>query len=197
MFFWRKRSEPLDYLVFGLGNPGLNYARSRHNVGWWVLDELARRAGVSRTVSRHRGQADHCTIAQLGTALIKPTTFMNRSGNCVRPWTAEYSDARWIVVCDDISMAVGKLRLRRKGSSGGHRGLESIVNVLGNESFMRLKIGVGEPPPGVDAGEWVLNPPSPAEEDALAEAVTRAADVLTLVAEDRFDDAQQLTGRTG
>ena len=194
MFFWRKRSEPLEFIAFGLGNPGLNYARSRHNVGWWVLDELARRTGVSRTVSRHRGQADYCSIASLPAALVKPTTFMNRSGLCVRPWTAEHDEARWVVVCDDISMAAGKLRLRRKGSSGGHRGLENIINVLRTEEFVRLKIGVGEPPPETDAAEWVLHPPSPAEEDALAEAVQRAADVLVLIAEDRFEEAQQLTG---
>jgi len=195
MFFWRRRAEPLDFLVFGLGNPGLNYARSRHNVGWWVLDELARRCTVNSTVSRHRGQADLCQLAGLSAALVKPTTFMNRSGTCVRPWTHEYTEAGWLVVCDDISMAPGKLRLRRKGSSGGHRGLESIINALGSEEFTRLKIGVGEPPAGVDAADWVLNPPSPAEEDLLADAVQRAADVLELVATDRFEEAQQLTGK--
>jgi PTH1 family peptidyl-tRNA hydrolase len=133
----------------------------------------------------------------LSTALIKPTTFMNRSGACVRPWTQENAEAGWLVVCDDINMAPGKLRLRRKGSSGGHRGLESIINALGSEEFTRLKIGVGEPPAGVDAADWVLNPPSPAEEDLLAEAVQRAADVLELVATDRFEEAQQLTGKNG
>ena len=116
------------------------------------------------TVNGDCGQADYCVLAKLPTALIKPTTFMNRSGNCVRPWTAEHDTARWIVVGDDISMAAGKLRLRRKGSGGGHRGLESIINALGTEDFMRLKIGVGEPPAGVDAADWVLNPPSPEEE---------------------------------
>jgi len=197
MFFRRRRVEPLDFLVFGLGNPGLNYARSRHNIGWWVLDELARRCAVSSTVSRHRGQADFGQVAKLPAALIKPTTFMNRSGACVKPWTMEHSAARWLVICDDISMALGKLRLRRQGSSGGHRGLESIINVLGSEDFMRLKVGVGEPPAGVDAAQWVLDPPSPAEEDLLAEAVQRAADVLELVVAGRFEEAQQLTGKGG
>lgn len=197
MFFWRKRSEPVAFMVFGLGNPGVDYARSRHNIGWWVLDELARRQGVTATVSRHRGQADYCLLGGRRAALIKPTTFMNRSGACVRPWTLEQPEASWIVICDDISMAVGKLRLRRKGSSGGHRGLESIISALGGEEFMRLKIGVGEPPAGVDAADWVLAPPSPQDEDLLADAVQRSADVLELVAAGRFEDAQQLTGGAG
>lgn len=197
MFFWRRRSEQLAFLAFGLGNPGLNYARSRHNIGWWVLDELALRHTVSSTVSRHRGQADYCQLSGRQAALIKPTTFMNRSGACVRPWTAEQPAASWLVICDDISMATGKLRLRRKGSSGGHRGLESIINALGSEEFPRLKIGVGPPPAGVDAAQWVLDIPSPQEEDLLAEAVQRAADVVELLATGRFDEAQQLTGRNG
>jgi len=197
MVFWRRRVESVGFLAFGLGNPGLNYARSRHNVGWWVLDELARRQGVTATVSRHRGQADYCLLGERRAALVKPTTFMNRSGACVRPWTLEQPKASWIVVCDDINMAVGKLRLRRRGSSGGHRGLESIIAALGSEEFMRLKIGVGEPPLGVDASDWVLSAPSPQDEDQLAEAVQRSADVLALVAAGRFEDAQQLTGSGG
>jgi len=197
VFLWRRRTEPLDLLVFGLGNPGLNFARSRHNIGWWVLDELARRHGVTKTASRHRSQADYSRLAELQVALVKPTTFMNRSGAAVRSWLSEYENTRWMVVCDDITMAVGKLRLRRKGSSGGNRGLESVINAVGSEEFTRLKIGVGEPPAGVDASEWVLNQPRPAEEDLLADAVQHAADVLELVAADRFEDAQQLTGRSG
>jgi PTH1 family peptidyl-tRNA hydrolase len=194
MVFWRRRVETVAFLVFGLGNPGLNYARSRHNLGWWVLDELARRQGVGSTVHRHRGQADYCLLADRKAALVKPTTLMNRSGACVRPWTMEQPEASWIVVCDDFSMAAGKLRLRRRGSSGGHRGLESIIAALGTEDFMRLKIGVGEPPAGVDAAEWVLSAPSPQDEDRLAEAVQKSADVLALVAAGQFEDAQQLTG---
>ena len=181
--------------MFGLGNPGLDYVRTRHNVGWWVLDELARQVGVDRSDGRHRGQVDYCRVADVPAALVKPTTFMNRSGQCVRPWLADYPDASWIVVVDDISMATGKLRLRRRGSSGGHRGLESVTDVLRTEEFMRLKVGVGEPPPGVDAAQWVLEPPTIAEEDVLAGATARAAGVIKLVAAREFEAAQQLTGK--
>lgn len=193
MFWWRKL-RPLEFIVFGLGNAGLDYARTRHNVGWWVLDELARRLGIEQTVSRHRGQAEYTTAAGQPAALIKPTTFMNRSGHCLAPWLREYPAARWVVVHDDISMACGKLRLRRKGSSGGHMGLDSIITALRTESFVRLKVGVGEPPADEDAAEWVLRPPSPTEEDLLATAVQRAADVVLLLAESRFEEAQQRTG---
>ena len=193
MFWWRKR-QPLEFIVFGLGNPGLDHGRTRHNVGWWVLDELARRQDVTRTEARHLGQADYLSLADLPAALVKPTTYMNRSGRCVGPWLREYSDCRWLVVHDDITMAPGKLRLRRKGSSGGHKGIRSIIQVLGTEAFDRLKIGVGEPPTDLDSAEWVLSPPTSAEEDQLASAIQRAADLVELLAAGRFEEAQQQTG---
>lgn len=196
--FWRRKRQPSPaFLVFGLGNPGLNYVRTRHNIGWWVLDELARRFGVEQTASRHRSQVDYCTIDGIRCALIKPTTFMNRSGQSVAAWLREHRDARWLVVVDDITMVPGKLRLRRIGSSGGHKGIQSIIDMTGGEEFDRLKIGVGNPPVEVDASNWVLEPPSRAEEDALAEAVQRAADAVALIAADDMRGAEHLMGTSG
>ena len=197
MFWRRKRPDPPGVLVFGLGNPGLDYVRTRHNVGWWVLDELARRLGVSERASRHRGQVEYATSAGKRLALIKPTTFMNRSGQCVLPWTREHEDTPWLVVYDDITMAPGKLRLRRDGTSGGHKGVQSIIDTLGTKEFIRLKVGVGKPPADMDAADWVLAPPEPADEDLIAQAIQRAADAVLLIADDRFGEAMHLMGGAG
>lgn len=197
MFWRRRRQDQPGFLVFGLGNPGLDYVRTRHNVGWWVLDELARRRGVDRRASRHRGQVEYCAIAGVQTALVKPTTFMNRSGNCISPWIHEHAEANWLVVLDDISMEPGKLRLRRQGSSGGHKGVQSIIDILDTDEFMRLKIGVGHAPPDVDTAEWVLTPPSSSEETQIAAGIQRAADAIVLIAQGQWDDALHLMGTAG
>lgn len=183
--FWRKKRDPVQFIAFGLGNPGLDYVRTRHNAGWWVLDELARRYTPSRTTSRHRGQVDYCEIAGRHCALVKPLTLMNRSGQCVLPWTREHPEAPWVVVCDDISLKAGKPRLRLKGSSGGQKGIQHIIDLLGHDEFPRVKIGVGAPEEGMSASEWVLTPPERHDEDLIMDAVGRAADaVVALVGGD-------------
>lgn len=196
--FRRQPAIQPQFLVFGLGNPGARYAHTRHNLGWRVLDELAARAGVKRTLSRHRGQADYCVLGGVDSALIKPTTYMNLSGECVAAWVREFHAARWCVVCDDISMEVGKARFRRQGSAGGHNGLKSIIEHLGTDLFDRIKIGVGAPGPGEDAAEYVLEPPSKAEQQLLHKAVQRAADaVLALAAGDDAGVLRALADSSG
>jgi len=198
--FWRRKQLPSPaFLVFGLGNPGLGYVRTRHNIGWWVLDELARRFSVEQTAARHRSQVDYCKLDGITCALIKPTTFMNRSGQCVAAWLREHRDARWLVVVDDITMVPGKLRLRRIGSSGGHKGIQSIIDMTGSKEFDRLKVGVGTPPADVDATDWVLEPPARVDEDLLADAIQRAADAVALIAADDMQGAEHLmgTGKNG
>ena len=190
---WRRRKPiELAYLVFGLGNPGPDYALTRHNVGWWVLDAVARETDIQRTVSRHRGQADFVRLAGQDAALIKPTTFMNRSGQCVAAWLREHPESRFVVVYDDIDLPVGSLRLRAQGSAGGHKGMRSIIGALGREEFDRLRIGVGAPPSGLDSADYVLTPPSPREEDAIMPAIRIAVDALKLLAADDFNEAQRL-----
>jgi PTH1 family peptidyl-tRNA hydrolase len=181
--FWRRRPK-LDpaFLVFGLGNPGLNYVRTRHNVGWWVLDELARRHGVEQSGHRSHGQFDIVRLGGVLSALIKPTTYMNRSGSCVGGWLRGTDARPWVVIFDDISMETGKVRFRDGGSSGGHKGAKDIIRVLGSEEFQRIKIGVGAPPPGEEASNYVLAPPDVREEDLLAGAVARVADAVELLA---------------
>ncbi|MCC7477569.1 aminoacyl-tRNA hydrolase [bacterium] len=184
MLFQRKSAEELDFLVFGLGNPGPKYAATRHNAGWWVLDELLRRHKPFKTVSLNQSQAAYARI-QPGplddakrVALIKPVTYMNLSGQSIRAWVKGQAGTPFIVVYDDCSMALGKLRLRRKGSAGGHNGVKSIIASLGGQEFDRLKLGVGEPPGQMDSADYVLQEPGKAERLELDLAVVRAADVL-------------------
>jgi len=189
VFFRRAAKPDVQLLVVGLGNPGQRYSATRHNAGWWVLDELARRAGKVRTAARHHGQVDYCKIEGLAAALVKPATFMNLSGQCVAAWVREFPAAQLLVVFDDIALPVGRLRLREEGSSGGHRGAQSIIDALRRDDFMRLRIGVGQAPEGMDAADYVLAEPSASERKLLGEATARAADVVSALARGGYDEA--------
>jgi PTH1 family peptidyl-tRNA hydrolase len=169
-------------LIVGLGNPGPAYAKTRHNVGFWVVDALAaemrlhfRRHGLS-----HRAQG---TLAEQDLTLAKPQTFMNRSGLAVGELL---SDAGFdavntdglIVVHDDLDLDVGRIRFKARGGAGGHNGMLSIMDVLQTDRFARLKIGVGRPPIGMDPAEYVLRPVSAEDRALLNEGVERAVDAL-------------------
>lgn len=182
----------MDFIAFGLGNPGQRYASTRHNMGFRVLDELARQVHVEHREQRHHGLAQYCTLTNVPAALIRPTTYMNLSGGCVSAWRAAYPTARFCVVFDDLSLAVGAVRFKRRGSSGGHRGVESVIQALGSSEFDRLKIGIGAPPEWIDATEYVLSPPTPAEDALLKDAVLRAADALTALAAGDMEKAVRL-----
>jgi len=191
--FWRRRSaRQVDFIAFGLGNPGQRYAATRHNMGYRVLDELARRCRVDRQEHRHHGAAQYCTLGTVPAALVKPTTYMNLSGGCVSAWRAAYPEARFYVIFDDLSLPAGVVRFKRRGSSGGHRGVESIIQALSTTEFDRLKVGIGAAPEWIDATEYVLSPPTPAEDALLRGAVARAADALTALAADDMDQALRL-----
>jgi PTH1 family peptidyl-tRNA hydrolase len=166
------------YAVFGLGNPGRRYADNRHNAGARVLDILARRHGVRLWRRRYQSACGRGRIRGRDVWLFKPRTYMNLSGYAV---TAAVEELRLpvgnlLVMCDDLDLAVGKIRLREKGSSGGHKGLRSIIEELGTQDFARLRVGVGAPPPGGDAAAYVLSPFAAAEREAVGAALERAAD---------------------
>jgi PTH1 family peptidyl-tRNA hydrolase len=166
-------------IVVGLGNPGSQYEKTRHNVGWMVLDRMAERAGWSGR-SRTR---DASAIAQgryngLDLLLVKPLTFMNESGLAVRKVLArEHAPlSEILVVVDDFALPFGKLRFREGGSAGGHNGLRSIIGELGNEQFPRLRVGIGEP--GIDAIDHVLSQFAKGERVRLPELLDAAADAV-------------------
>jgi PTH1 family peptidyl-tRNA hydrolase len=171
-------------LAFGLGNPGREYESTRHNVGFDVLDFLARREGVlfehARSLERYEGPPDF-TCARLhepDALLVKPGTFVNRSGTVVTPllaW-AEAAPEQCLVVLDDLDLPLGKLRIRPHGSSGGHNGLESILTNLGTDLFPRLRVGIGRP--RTDAARHVLARFAEEERPSIERAVAEAADAL-------------------
>jgi PTH1 family peptidyl-tRNA hydrolase len=167
-------------LVVGLGNPGRKYEATRHNLGYRVVAELANRHAGTRPPPRFGGETVDVDLGGVKTLLLSPTTYMNRSG-------ASVLEARdffklpcqdLLVVCDDMSLPVGKLRFRASGSSGGQKGLEDIIRRLGTEDFPRLRIGIGSPPPGWDAADFVLSRFADSEQPQIDEAVRRAADAV-------------------
>ena len=183
MLFSRKKPahHKVEYIIFGLGNPGTKYSGTRHNVGWWVLDELARRHKPQKTQSMHKSQVDFVKLTgahgDITVALVKPTTYMNHSGQSVREWVRAHPEAPWVVVYDDVDLPPSKLRLRPDGSAGGHNGMKSIIQSLGGHSnFARLRLGIGRPPGRMDPSAYVLQNFSRDEVKTLSEILDRAAD---------------------
>jgi peptidyl-tRNA hydrolase, PTH1 family len=157
-------------LICGLGNPGPEYDATRHNVGWWVVDRLSSEWGLGPFRRDGLGLVASGYVDGQAVVLLKPVTFMNRSGAALAPalTTPDLDIGKdLLVVVDDVALAVGRIRLRPAGSSGGHNGLESVERTLGTREYARLRIGVGAPPPGVDLSAWVLSPFDPAEEDDI------------------------------
>ncbi len=145
MFFKSKKSA-FDYLVVGLGNPGLQYEKTRHNAGFMAIDKLAEDIGASFNKNKHSALFGEGAINGKRVLLAKPQTYMNNSGEAVLALSSFYKIpvSNIIIMFDDISLDVGTIRIRRKGSAGGHNGIKDIIEVLGTEEIMRIKIGVGE-----------------------------------------------------
>lgn len=172
-----KRST-IDWLIVGLGNPGREYEKTRHNVGFRTVELLAKQANVKIDRAKFRGLTASCTLAEQKLLLLKPETFMNLSGEAVHLAAMYYQIpiSHILVLSDDISLPVGKIRVRAEGSAGGHNGLKSIISHLGSQDFPRVRIGVGaKPHPDYDLADWVLSSFSAEEEKALAPAVENAA----------------------
>lgn len=169
------------YIIAGLGNPGGRYEHTRHNVGFEVIDILADRMGLCVDEKKHKGLCGRGVLEGQKVILLKPQTFMNLSGESVRALLDYYKadeTADLIVISDDISLDVGQLRIRKKGSAGGHNGLKNIIAHLGHDTFMRVKMGVGEKPKGWDLADYVLGHFSPQERETMEEAAGRAADAI-------------------
>ena len=188
MRFFRRgeAASTLDLLVAGLGNPGREYVRTRHNIGWMVCDELAARTGGSFR-SKFSGRLAEIRLDGLRLALLEPETFMNESGRSISAAVRFFKTAPEdvVVVHDDVDLEEGRLQARAGGGLAGHNGLRSIAQALGTPEFLRLRIGVGRPGRGDhrDLAAFVLSPFQP--EDDVHGIVTRAADAVeTLVSED-------------
>lgn len=167
-------------LIVGLGNPGRKYTGTRHNIGWEVLAELAKRYSAEKPKAKFDGELAEVQIEGERAMLLWPLTYMNNSGQCVQPVRDFYKIANedLLVTCDDVALPSGKLRIRAKGSSGGQNGLKDIIRRLGTEEFPRLRIGIGAPPPGWALPDYVLSKFTKDEEIVFRDAVEKAASAI-------------------
>jgi PTH1 family peptidyl-tRNA hydrolase len=189
---WGEGASTLDLLVAGLGNPGREYERTRHNVGWMVVDELARRHEGSFR-SKFAGQLAEVRDDERRLALLKPETYMNISGRSVGAASRFFKvdPGSLLVVHDDVDLEQGRLQARLGGGLAGHNGLRSIADALGTQEFLRLRIGVGRPARGDrrPVADYVLSPFEP--EIDVEELVSRAADAVEAIAREGLEPAQQ------
>ena len=178
-----KASGAPAYLAVGLGNPGAEYKDTRHNAGFAAVDALASAHGARIDRAKFHALVGECEIDGKRVLLMKPETFMNLSGEAVAEAANFYKipPEHIFVMCDDINFAPGHLRIRRKGSAGGHNGLKSIIACLGSDAFVRLRIGVGQKPsPEYDLAAWVLGKMPPADKAAMEGAAKDAAEAVAL-----------------
>ena len=180
------------YVIAGLGNPGTKYAHTRHNAGFDTVDILSERYGIPLRRRLFKGLYGKGIIEGSRVILLKPQTYMNASGDCIQPLCRHYkvdTSSELIVISDDISMDVGRLRTRKSGSAGGHNGLKSIIARLGNDNFIRIKIGVGDRKEGGDLVKHVLGHVSGEDAKTLREIQERAADTVVAILTEGVDKA--------
>lgn len=180
------------YIIVGLGNPGRQFENTRHNIGFRCIDRLAEKYNISVLECKHRALIGKGYIEGQKVILAKPQTFMNLSGESVRDILNFYKvepDTQLIVVYDDISLAVGALRIRKKGSAGGHNGIKNIIAQTGTDIFKRIKIGVGEKPKGYDLADYVLGHFTQAENEEMDAACDRAVEAISLLVQEEVDTA--------
>ncbi len=179
------------YLIAGLGNPGGQYEKTRHNIGFRVVEALAADNGVKIDMAKHKGLIGKGMLGGEKVIFVKPMTFMNLSGECIRAVSDFYKIPveNIIIIYDDISLDVGKLRIRKKGSAGGHNGIKSIIAHLGSENFPRLKFGVGDKPAGMDLADHVLGRFPADDEKEAAASIPRACKAVECMVAEGFDSA--------
>lgn len=183
------------FIIAGLGNPGRQYEGTRHNIGWQVIDELADKYNIRVMESKFKGLIGKGIINGEKVILLKPLTYMNLSGESVGEAVNFFKideTKELIVVADDISLDVGHIRMRKKGSAGGHNGLKNIIAHLGHEEFMRIKMGVGDKPAGYDLADYVLGHFSKEEEKIIAESKKTAVLAIETIMSDGIDKAMNL-----
>lgn len=186
---------PITHLIVGLGNPGDKYYLTRHNAGFLMMDYLSQRLGVKIDRSKFKALTAEATIGGKRVLLMKPQTFMNASGEAVQAAAAFYKIPmeNILVFSDDISLDVGRVRVRRKGSDGGQRGLRSIITLMNCDEFPRMRFGIGEKPhPDYDLADWVLSEFNKAEQEQLFASFEKAYDGMLRVLDGDVDGAMQL-----
>ena len=179
------------YLIVGLGNPGRQYEATRHNMGFDVIDKLVEEYNVPQSGVKFNAMYGKGRIEGQPVILMKPLSYMNLSGESIRPimdfYKLDLSDI--LVIYDDISLGVGQLRIRAKGSAGGHNGIKNIIAHLGGQVFPRIKVGVGEKPPKYDLADYVLGHFSKAEQELMSEGYDNAVKAVELIVSDQMSEA--------
>lgn len=185
-------------VIAGLGNPGREYVNTRHNAGFMVIDALAEKYGIDVSEKKHKGLIGKGIMDGKKVILAKPQTYMNSSGECLRELFDYYKpdvETEVIVVYDDITLDVGGLRVRKKGSAGGHNGMKSIIAHLQTENFMRVRVGIGEKPPRMDLADWVLGHFKSEDKENLEKAVQDACEAVSMLIGGEADEAMNLYNR--
>lgn len=180
------------FIIAGLGNPDEKYQGTRHNVGFDVIDLLAEKYNISVDTRKHRAYIGKGMIEGQKVILAKPQTYMNLSGESIRSLVEYYKidpEEELLVIFDDISLDVGQLRIRKKGSAGGHNGIKSIIAHLGTSGFSRIKVGVGEKPKGYDLADYVLGRFSKSEQELMKEGYENAVEAVSLIVQDEMEQA--------
>lgn len=182
---FESRSSAVDWLIVGLGNPGQKYEHTRHNMGFLTVDLLAEKAGIKLNKVKFKSAYNILSFAGCKCLVMKPQTYMNLSGEAVREVVQFYKipTGHVLVIYDDVSLPVGKLRVRPTGSAGGHNGIKNIIAHLGTQEFPRIKIGTGAPETGGDMIDWVIGVPSQAEREVLVESFERAIQAAACIIE--------------
>ncbi len=170
-------------VIVGLGNPGVHYGKTRHNIGFQVVDRLAEINHILISTKRNKSLYGTGWIDAERVILVKPMTFMNRSGEAVQKTVHFFQVGieNLIVIHDDLDLLYGRLRFKRRGSDGGHQGVRSIIESMGKNTFLRLKVGIGRPPHGMDPAEYVLTSFDEIQQSHLDEVISRAAESIKVV----------------
>ena len=180
------------FVIVGLGNPEKKYENTRHNVGFMAIDALAEKYGISLSEKKHKAICGTGFIEGIKVLLVKPQTYMNLSGESVRGLIDYYKideEAELIIIYDDVSLDVGQLRIRKKGSAGGHNGIKNIIQHLGGNVFQRIKVGVGEKPKDYDLADYVLGHFSKAEREVMQDGYKSAIEAVEMIVRGDIDSA--------
>ncbi|NLE13058.1 MAG: aminoacyl-tRNA hydrolase [Clostridiales bacterium] len=182
---------PITRILCGLGNPGDKYLHNRHNIGFICMDYISQKLNIKITRARFSALCGECVIGGEGVLLLKPQTYMNESGIAVREAADFYKIApeNITVISDDISLPPGRMRIRRKGSAGGQKGLKSIIYHLGSEEFPRIRLGVGSPPEGFDLADWVLGDIPKSDQEAVFRCIENVLPAAELIVKGDFETA--------
>ncbi len=195
--FFKQRGDKNMIIIAGLGNPGKQYDKTKHNVGFWVIDKLAKEYNIEVRKFKHKALIGEGNIAGKKVLLVKPQTYMNLSGESIREIIKFYKVPleQFYVIYDDTSLPLSNVRIREKGSAGGHNGIKNIIAHLGTDIFLRIKVGIGEKPNGWDLADYVLAPFSKDEEPLILSGVDKAYHAVELLLTKGIKEAMNQTNQ--